>query len=54
MLEFLVILLSTFPGVNAIEKCHPGYYVDVKPAYYSIYEPIEKLSNYEIQIDSNY
>ena len=46
-------LLSLLLGINAIVKCDYGYYIDVKTPVYAIYEPIEKITNNYIQIDSN-
>lgn len=53
-MTFLILLFSLLPGVNTIVECNTGYYVDVKPAYYATYEPIEKLTKNYIQIDCNY
>lgn len=46
-------LLWTVEGVTEITKCNYGYYVDVRTNKYKVLEPLEKITNNYLQIDSN-
>lgn len=53
IMSIVVLMMWLAMGIQNIEECTYGYYLDVRTNRYKVFAPLEKLTDNFIQVDSN-